>query len=189
MIDAARLSDVELDALTKRLAARPLPPERLRASVVDIATHRRQPLGLRPILEADDDEDDRASRSHAPPASARTPAPGVPAMHDDLMMAFDAIGAVVAAMNEGRDRAEAKAAETHGVIRELQVERERDRASLAEMRSKIAELDFVVSRLKVENAGPIGPPGPRGVDGRDGARGPRGERGRHGAGRAEAGLI
>ena len=48
------------------------------------------------------------------------------------------------------------------------------------MRSKLAELDFVVSRLKVENAGPIGPPGPRGVDGRDGQRGPRGEKGERG---------
>ena len=46
--------------------------------------------------------------------------------------------------------------------------------------AKLAELDFVVSRLKVENAGPIGPPGPRGVDGRDGQRGPRGEKGERG---------
>jgi hypothetical protein len=59
----------------------------------------------------------------------------------------------------------------------LELEREKDRASLAEMRSKVAELDFVVERLKVENRGPPGVAGPRGRDGADGARGPRGERG------------
>ena len=67
-------------------------------------------------------------------------------------------------------------------IRELQLERERDRATIAEMRSKIAELDFVVERLKIENKGPPGPKGERGRDGRDGkglmgARGEPGPRG------------
>jgi hypothetical protein len=35
-----------------------------------------------------------------------------------------------------------------GAVRELQLERERDRATIGEMRSKIAELDFVVERLE-----------------------------------------
>jgi hypothetical protein len=67
-----------------------------------------------------------------------------------------------------------------GAVRELQLERERDRATIAEMRAKLGELDFVVERLKVENRGPPGVEGPRGRDGADGARGPRGERGERG---------
>ena len=55
-----------------------------------------------------------------------------------------------------------------GAVRELQLERERDRATIAEMRGKLAELDFVVERLKVENRGPPGVAGPRGRDGADG---------------------
>ena len=58
---AHRLSPVELDALTARLANRPLPPDHPpRAGVVSLDTHRGQPLGLA-IL---DDEPERDLTSY-----------------------------------------------------------------------------------------------------------------------------
>ena len=94
------------------------------------------------------------------------------------------VGQALAAVFDGDDaifdrvrEVRAEVVRAHGVIRELQLERERDRATVAEMRAKLGELDFVVERLKVENRGPPGVAGPRGRDGADGARGPRGERG------------
>ena len=71
----------------------------------------------------------------------------------------------------------------------LETENARLRAQLAEARSKIAELDFVVERLKVENKGPPGVKGERGRDGHDGGPGPRGERGQRGAAGRPAPVI
>ena len=172
------------------------------ARVVDIAT--RKPLGLGIIADDDDpperDDMGRSSAYHGPQAAAaELVASSVALLSEEQLAAAPSwrdllehgIGAALAAVFDGDDAVldrvrelKAEVAKAHGVIRELQLERERDRASLAEMRSKVAELDFVVSRLKVENAGPIGPPGPRGDAG---ARGPRGERGE--AGVKAAGFV
>jgi hypothetical protein len=48
------------------------------------------------------------------------------------------------------------------------------------MRAKQNEHDFILSRLRVENAGPIGPQGLMGRDGAEGRPGVRGEKGERG---------
>jgi hypothetical protein len=63
---------------------------------------------------------------------------------------------------------------------ELQLENAQLKASLAEVKAKLGEIDFVVERLRIEGRGPPGVAGPRGRDGADGARGPRGEKGERG---------
>jgi hypothetical protein len=65
-------------------------------------------------------------------------------------------------------------------IAELRLGYERERATAAELRAKQNEHDFILSRLRVENAGPVGPAGPMGRDGHEGRPGPRGERGERG---------
>jgi hypothetical protein len=62
----------------------------------------------------------------------------------------------------------------------LQTENARLTAALAELRSKVAEIDFITERLRVENKGPPGAKGERGRDGRDGPQGVRGEKGERG---------
>jgi hypothetical protein len=62
----------------------------------------------------------------------------------------------------------------------LQTENAQLRGALAELKSKVAELDFVTERLRIENKGPPGLRGERGRDGRDGPRGERGDRGERG---------
>ena len=159
------------------------------AQVVDITT--RKPLGL--SIARGDDEDERAAMSARRDIGAHVDSlvraaienlggeENCQARYPTMLDEFDGLAVALKVALEGDDdlhRAwKVKIAETHSEIAALRLERERDRATIAEMRSKIAELDFVVSRLKVENAGPIGPPGPRGRDGADGQRGPRGERG------------
>jgi hypothetical protein len=59
MTNAARLTDAEVAMLTRRLRNRPeLPPDRPRASVIDIATHRA-PLGLA-IVDGPDEPPERS---------------------------------------------------------------------------------------------------------------------------------
>lgn len=164
MTASARLSDAEARDLVERLAARVPHADRTRASVVDLASHRRPPLGLGIVPDADDEP------SRGPPPSARTPRPGALAAHDDLLLIADTVRAVVDSMNGGEDRIAARFAE-------LQLENAQLKGTLAELKAKVSELDFVVERLRVEARGPAGPPGPRGRDGADGQRGARGERG------------
>ena len=197
MTDAARR---EREALTKRGIVWPTPRDAssiARRQHSDATTHVRKPLGLSMVTddepERGNSDPGRPSACHDPEAQAKefvdmaiaqlpAEALAAPATMRDVVEL--GVGQALAAVFEGDDaifdrvrEVRAEVVRAHGVIRELQLERERDRASLAEMRSKLAELDFVVERLKVENRGPPGVAGPRGRDGADGARGPRGERG------------
>lgn len=65
----------------------------------------------------------------------------------------------------------------------MEVENAQLRGTIAELRAKLSEIDFVVERLKIDRRGPPGVKGERGRDGRDGppGRGERGERGEKGA--------
>jgi hypothetical protein len=185
--NAARLSDADVADLMVRLSSRPEPLDRPRGSVVSLDTKRR-PLGLSIVRDAADEperDDDGFGEYGSGPvmdlaamdASALNATPDMRFVYFTLNVA---VGLAENIAKKSTDGLRDEIAEARNLVRELQLERERDRATIAEMRSKVAELDFVVSRLKVDNAGPIGPAGPRGVDGRDGARGPRGERGAQG---------
>ena len=171
-----------------------------RSSVVDITT--RKPLGLGII--ADDVEPPergdmgRSSAYHGPQAAAAELVASSVALLSEAQLAAapswrdlleHGIGTALAAVFDGDDAVldrvrelKAEVAKAHGVIREFQLERERDRATIAELKAKVSELDFVVERLKVENRGPPGVKGERGRDGADGARGERGEAGVKAAG-------
>ena len=72
-------------------------------------------------------------------------------------------------------------------ILELRTENSQLRSTLAEMKAKLSELDFIVERLKVENKGPPGAKGERGRDGR--RRSPRGTRGKRRRRQARRGVA
>jgi hypothetical protein len=74
-------------------------------------------------------------------------------------------------------------ADLRATIEKLTTEVALLRASLGEANAKVASLDFICERLRVENRGPPGPAGPMGrdgKDGRDGAQGPPGPKGSRG---------
>ena len=146
---ARQMTPSELNSLTKRLAARATRP-----AVVDIAT--RKPLGLRPLPD-----DDNESRSRSPPPSSRTPRPGQPAAHDDLLMVTDALGAVVAALNDGQDRIATKFADMEA----------RFSNQIAALKTESAGLRLILENLRVTQRGERGVDGDRGPPGRDGRDG------------------
>lgn len=96
---------------------------------------------------------------------------------------------IVEGHNAVFDALEQTAAQFKAQLAKLETENAKLQAQLAEARSKIAELDFVQERLRVENRGPPGVRGERGRDGRDGPPGVRGERGPHGAAGKPAPVI
>ena len=183
---AHRLTDTELDALTRRLAAR-VPGDASamsRSKVVGITT--RKPLGLAPVIEADDEPNDDTAEPEPP-----VRADNRPAWLSDIdklirhsrnstnKVLSEAIGEFIGEqLGKLRKELESKlGAPQASKFAELELENAKLRASVGELAAKVGQLDFVVERLRVEARGPAGPPGPRGRDGADGQRGPRGERG------------
>jgi hypothetical protein len=177
---AHRLTDAELDALTRRLSARPLPPDRSRTSVVDIST--RKPLGLGIVDEPErdvarsgpgfkstlwDGKDDAVLDAALSVRASYT-------MFDALMGAtLEVSNQRVDEINDLQDRLKAK-------FDSLELENAKLRASVGELTARVESLTFISERLRVENAGPVGQKGERGRDGREGARGEVGLRGERG---------
>ena len=194
---AHRLTDSELEALTQRLNARPVPrdPSSMVAPsrrVVGITT--RRPLGL--SVPADDPRDDIDEPETDRPEAVVRPDNRVAWLSDVnslinfahkrsskrmLKVVSEALGEFLAEQLNDLRREFGRAPETLDAppakFAELELENAKLRASLGELTAKVGELDFIVERLRVEARGPAGPPGPRGRDGADGQRGPRGERG------------
>ena len=156
MTDAARLSDAELDALTASLAARPVPPDHPpRASVVDIATRQaaRPRHHCRRRRSARARRHGRSMADHGPQAAAaELVAASIARLSEDATRRRRHDGGIcrswrsaplLAAVFDGDDAVyervlemKAEIAEARATIRSLELERERDRASLAEMRSQ-----------------------------------------------------
>jgi hypothetical protein len=169
----ARMSDADLTDLMVKLASRPEPPDHTRASVVDIASHRRQPLGLRPVIEPEDEPSRAASPydddsgepyggyMHGPIVDTRDNKQSLLDSTPDFRFVYFCLNVAGGLVDTVHQRTKEENAEMKAKLAELQLERERDRATIAEMRAKLGELDFVVERLKVENRGPPGVAGPR----------------------------
>jgi hypothetical protein len=185
---ARRLSPAELDALTRRLAARvPRDPSAIapRASVVDIST--RKPLGLRPL-----DTDEPPERDAAKGAPFRSTL-WDNATEEDLAsehsvrgayQQFDAImGMVIELHNESVD-------ETNRLIDNECAHRKRIEAleatlaemkgALTEARGEVAAMRMVQEAARALNRGERGEQGPRGVPGSQGPTGPAGRKGEPG---------
>lgn len=94
-------------------------------------------------------------------------------------LVFEAFEGAAALVGDGIRPLKAK-------IAELQIENERFKAIAAELRSKLAQVEFVAERLSIDHKGP---PGLQGLRGRDGPPGPRGEKGAEGVKGKPAPLI
>jgi hypothetical protein len=141
----------------------------------------RPPLGLAP---APGDDDSQSGSSRKPYASIGEPAFASGCVLEGLSEATRQRAATLSDVALALDSAIAIGLDGEGVLHarivKLEIENARDKATIAELRSKVAELDFVSERLRLENRGPIGPKGERGRDGRDGPDGVRGEKGDEG---------
>jgi hypothetical protein len=188
----ARLTATEVDKLNADLAIKlrarvpsdarvaPKPPAEAPGSKPGGS---RRPLGLAPV-----------GGSSEPVADEPAFVSGVPSVAAGLSEATRQRAASMADVAEALDAAIAINCDGESALRArivgLETENARDRATIAELRSKLAELDFVVERLRVENRGPPGVKGERGRDGRDGPQGIRGERGERGEmGKPAAAII
>jgi hypothetical protein len=166
-----------------------LPPSRPRGDAAPRS--KRRPLFVAPIEPVDDDT-----------ASERHP-PGYRYDEDNNLLPF--VQTAINALSEERRKAPMTAEDGFTTldcalklafqgdedlfdcikklrieVAELKLENARERAAAAELRAKQSEHEFIISRLKIENAGPIGPQGLMGRDGHEGRPGARGERGETG---------
>ena len=180
MTDAARnLSPDELDALTRRLAARvPRDASAMApSSVVDIVTHRRQPLGLRPVDDGPPERDASTytggDLEHGPIVDFDDIAQETLNQPADVGLVYVSLNAAVSASEKSHQKLKTKVAE-------LETEIARLTAQVAIAQAKVGELSFVSERLRIEGKGPPGERGPMGRDGREGAHGERGARGAEG---------
>jgi hypothetical protein len=177
--EAYPLSDAEAlerAGLLKRLGLKPgLPPDRPRRDGA-----RRHPLGLAPAPPGPDDRAPVGDDSTLAVDSSYLPlvaeafaniSPEGRASPATVENTIDILDIAIRATFSGDDA-------LHARIVKLELENARDKATIAELRSKLHEVDFIVERLRVENKGPPGVKGDRGRDGRDmtgpGARGERG---------------
>ena len=151
--------------------------------VVDIASHRRQPLGLRPVIEPGDepeDEDRAEVTSEARYAEIMAWRTAHGGNRGAFLSDIDALieraskterRFVFAVMGEilGETMAEiahdlraefGRTPETPDAppakVAELELENAKLRASVGELAAKVGQLDFVVERLRVEARGPTG---------------------------------
>lgn len=194
--NAARLSDAEVEALTERLAARPLPRDAsamAKSRVVDISSHRRPPLGLAPVVEEGDRPKDDDEPIVGPDGTDLRSGPFYDLRKDSREFLEDkfppygviylGVNAVVSIVYAVEKLLKEKIAAQGAKFAELQLENAQLKAALAEIKAKQNEHEFTLERLRIENKGPPGPKGERGRDGRDGKglMGPRGEVGPRGS--------
>ena len=193
---ARRLSDAEVEALTAKLAARPDPGDARAPApsrVLPLDKHRRQPLGLTPVIEEPERGGiDDGEPIVGPDGTDLRSGPFYDLRKDSREFLEDkcppygvvylAVNAVVSIAYAIEKTLKEKIAGQGAKFAELQLENAQLRASLAEVKAKQNEHDFVLERLQIENKGPPGPKGERGRDGRDGKglMGPRGEPGPRG---------
>ena len=208
---AARLSDSELDALTQRLNARPLPRDAsvmaaTSRRVVDIASHRRQPLGLRPVIEPGDEpeDEDRAEVTsearYAEIMAWRTAHGGnrgaflsdidaliERASKTERRFVFAVVGEILgetmAELGHDLRKEFGRTPETPEAQVALRVEVSELRAALAESRAEVRELKLIQENMRTASRGERGEQGARGVQGTQGPIGPRGEKGERSSGR------
>ena len=193
---ARRLSDAEVEALTAKLAARPVPRDASAMApsrVVPLDKHRRQPLGLTPVIE----EPERGGIDDGEPIVGpdgtdlqRGPFYNLREQDRSFLeeksapygVVYLVINAVVSIAYAIEKTLKEKIAAQGAKFAEIQLENAQLKAALAEIKAKQNEHEFILERLKIENKGPPGPKGERGRDGRDGKglMGPRGEPGPRG---------
>ena len=211
MSDAAhRLSDAELDELTRRLNARPVPRDASALSpsrVVDIASRKPLGLGIAPG-DIDEPERDRSSYSGAgrpfdyrgPEATAKKlvdasianlPAAAwdKPATMRDLVEL--GIGQALAAVFDGDDAILERVAKLRKEMADAQTAQRNEIAELKLAHGKLVNenqaLRLILENLRITQRGERGVDGDRGPPGRDGVQGPVGHRGERGE-RGERGL-
>jgi hypothetical protein len=132
---------------------------------------RRKPLGLRP----GPDDAGRSDTDDAP--SGDSLAVNLADCDQDHLDAPATVGLIYETLNGAASMVDTVNRKLKARIVELETENARARASIAELRAKQNEHDFVLERLRIEGKGPPGQKGDRGRDGRDGPRGPEGKQG------------
>jgi len=134
---------------------------------------RRRPLGLAPG-PANDDGPAASETAYGPDFQ---PVIDLATVDRQILDSAPTTELVYEVLNSAASITDVSHRRLKAKIAALELEHARDQGALAELRSQLHEVSFIVERLRVENKGPPGLKGDRGRDGRDG---PRGETGLHG---------
>jgi Collagen triple helix repeat (20 copies) len=160
------------------------------ADVISIEERRRRPLGLRPILDADEQAPERDSAGYLEAKQfiaetvaelstetgqrAATIKDVFEGLELPLAIHFDDAAAIAKSFKELR----AGLAEIKSARREEAAEA---RAVIAELRSEISQMRSIQEASRIASRGETGLTGPRGAPGAQGPAGPHGKQGPRGA--------
>ena len=197
---AQRLTDQELAALTKRLNARPVPRDASAMAqwkVVDIAPHRRQPLGLAPIVDdiADEPKRDVAGnglRTYDYPGATKAAeeivADSVAMLSEEQLAAgvswrqlFEyGIQTAIEASLDGDDLVFGRVRELKAEVAVMRNEFRDLKLAHGALKNENQALRLILENLRITQRGERGIDGDRGPPGRDGVQGPIGPKGDRG---------
>lgn len=195
----ARMSDADLTDLMVKLASRPEPPDRTRASA-EIVPMRRD-LGLAPIGDDDPEPELEIDTDVGEPVEFKRN-DNRPAWLTDIDSLVDharrrerkfvfavvgeILGETMAELGHDLRKEFGRTPETPDAQASLRVEIAELKAALAEARAETRELKTIQEGMRSSSRGERGEPGARGVPGRDGQTGPAGPQGPKGESDAKA---
>jgi hypothetical protein len=179
-------------ALAKMGVSRSTKP---RADVVDLNTGqpRRQPLGLRPVNDPENDGDDDYDYIGPKATAEKIVASSLAALPPEAWTARDlweyGLCTSLEMHFEGGDDLRKRTRELRSEIGELKSAQRLEVAELktvvAELKGEVSALRSVQETLRISSRGERGEPGPRGIAGAQGPTGPTGPQGPQG----EAGAV
>jgi hypothetical protein len=188
MTVSSRLTVAEAASISERLSARPYPRDAGAMRRPISSPSVRAPLGLSIVADIDEPEPERERDLDTGPAYHPLVVDALAGMSPEareepatIANIFEiAVDIALRTYFDGQADTNASLRTMRAALAESQLENAQLRATIAEIRAKQNEHEFVLERLKIEKRGPPGVKGERGRDGAEGSRGETGQRGERG---------